>query len=78
MERISVAEASGRLDALIDHVARDKVTIELARGNEVVAILSPKPQRLTASELAAFFRSLPALEEDSEAFASDVESVRPV
>lgn len=61
MERISVAEAALCFDAIIDQVVRDRVTIELSRGDTVVAMISPIQPVLDASELNEAFRSLPSL-----------------
>lgn len=78
MERISVTRAVRSFSDLVNRVYYHGVSVELERGNKVVARLSPvaSPTGVQAEDLGAFFASLPELGEDAEAFAEEVSSVR--
>ncbi len=78
MERISVTQAVRSFSDLINRVYYRGVSVELERGNKVVARLSPVAPStgVQAEDLGAFFASLPKLGEDAEVFAEEVSSVR--
>lgn len=76
MERISINDASREFSSLLEHVVADKVTVGLHQDNELVAILAPVLRSIQSDQLTAFFRSLPALNDDATSFADDLESVR--
>ncbi len=80
MVRMNIDEAARRLSELIERVERDGQTIELSRGDRVVARISPAEGdgRLQGKDLKAFFASLPDMGDDREAFARDIESARDI
>lgn len=78
INRLTVAEAERNLSQLIDRIQADGNSIELSRGDRVVAVLSPSVPRspLQVHELNEFLRQLPRLDDDAEAFAADVAMIR--
>lgn len=78
MERINVTQAVRNFSDLLNRVYYQGVSVELERGNKVIARLSPASpsSTLRAEDLSDFFASLPKLGEDADAFAEDVERVR--
>lgn len=78
MERISVTQAVRHFSELVNRVYYHGVSVELERGNKVVARLSPVVPSggLQAEDLGAFLGALPKLEDDAEGFARDVAEVR--
>lgn len=78
MERISVTKAVRNFSELLNRVYYHGVSVELERGNKVVARLSPvaPSSGLQAEDLGAFLATLPKLGDDAERFARDVAEVR--
>ncbi len=78
MHRITVAEAERDFVNLVNRVYSEGIPVELERGDEVVAHLTPATprSRLKVRELKTFLEGLPKLGEDSEAFLEDVRAVR--
>ncbi len=76
MERLTVADAGRRLDELIERVSSQGVTIELERNSQVVARISPAGHRVRVADLNRVFAGFPALDDDAESFAADVERIR--
>ncbi len=78
MERISVTQAARRFSDLLNRVFCQRTTVELERGNKVIARLSPvAPESpLKVKDLNRFFAELPSLGEDAKAFAKDLECIR--
>jgi antitoxin (DNA-binding transcriptional repressor) of toxin-antitoxin stability system len=74
MERINVADAARNFSDLLERVYEQGLSVELERGDKVVARIVPAgPTRtLRVEELNDFFASLPKLGDDAEAFAEDV------
>lgn len=73
-----MSDAANNLSGLLERVFEQGISVELERGDKVVARIVPAgPTRtLCVEELADFFASLPPLGDDAEAFAEDVVLVR--
>jgi len=78
MERIPVAEAERDFSRLIQRVYSEGLTVELDRGDRIVARISPVAPRsaLKVRDLRAFLQSLPKLGDDAPSFADDVRTIR--
>jgi antitoxin (DNA-binding transcriptional repressor) of toxin-antitoxin stability system len=76
--RISVTEAERDFANLVNRVYSEGIPIELERGNEVIAHLTPAVprSRLKVRELSAFLEGLPKLREDADAFLEDLRAIR--
>ncbi len=74
MERINVTQAARNFSDLLNRVYYQGVSVELERGNKVVARLVPAlpAPSLAAGDLEELFASLPKLGNDAESFAEDV------
>lgn len=77
MIRMQIDDVARDFPAVLDQVVRGEL-IEIERGGRVVARLLPAAgeSQVKVSDLAQFFRSLPDLGEDAEAFARDIEEGR--
>jgi antitoxin (DNA-binding transcriptional repressor) of toxin-antitoxin stability system len=78
MERMTVAEASRDLKALVHRVCELGITVDLEQDHEPVVRITPirAKRPVMASDLNELFASLPSLGDDAEAFARDVEEGR--
>ncbi len=83
MKRMTVSEASGHFDEVVDRVASEGITVELERDHRVVARLSPAVPTeanaggLKVSELNQVLADLPPLgKKDAEAFGRDIDEAR--
>jgi antitoxin (DNA-binding transcriptional repressor) of toxin-antitoxin stability system len=78
MHRISVTEAERDFSNLVDRVYSEDISVELERGDQVVACLTPAGPRspLKVQDLNAFLASLPKLEDDAEAFSEHLRAIR--
>ena len=86
MERMSVSEASGHFDEVVDRVATEGITVELERNHRVVARLTPAEPSgkkaegsvdLEVGKLNQTLSAAPLLgKEDAEAFARDIDKIR--
>jgi hypothetical protein len=76
MERQLITDPTLDWGALVEHVYRDRVTVELARDQEVVATLAPVVSAPQFSDLNAILAGVPRLNEECESFAKDVEDIR--
>lgn len=78
MERISVTQAVRQFSDLLNRVFYQGVSIELERGNKVIARISPVSSEspLKVKDLNRLFSELPLLRDDSESFAKDLENIR--
>jgi antitoxin (DNA-binding transcriptional repressor) of toxin-antitoxin stability system len=78
MHRISVTEAERDFSNLVNRVYSEGISVELERGDKVVACLTPAGPRspLKVQDLNAFLASLPKLDDDSEAFSQDIRAIR--
>lgn len=83
MERMTVSEASGHFDEVVDRVASEGITVELERDHLVVARISPAvpaeagSEGLKVSELNQVFSELPPLgKEEAEAFGRDIDEAK--
>lgn len=78
MHRITIADAQRDLSDLVHRVCAEGVGFELAEGDAVVARLVPAVPRspTKVQDLATLLASLPKLEEDADAFAADISSIR--
>jgi antitoxin (DNA-binding transcriptional repressor) of toxin-antitoxin stability system len=76
--RITVAEAERDFANLVNRVYSEGIPVELERGDEVIAHLTPAVprSRLKVRELNAFLERLPKLREDADAFLQDVRAIR--
>lgn len=78
MHRISVTEAERDFGNLVNRVYSEGISVELERGDRVVARLTPAGPRspLKIQDLNVFLASLPKLEEDAEALGQDIRAIR--
>lgn len=78
MQRMSVTEADRDFPALVDRVYSEGIVVELERADRVIARLSPATpeSRLKVRDLNAFLESMPLLEDDAEAFDSEIRELR--
>jgi antitoxin (DNA-binding transcriptional repressor) of toxin-antitoxin stability system len=78
MHRVSVAEAERDFANLVNRVYSEGVPVELERGDEVIAHLTPAVprSRLKVCDLNAFLAKLPKLGEDADAFLEDLRAIR--
>jgi len=78
MERISVTQAVRQFSDLLNRVFYHGTTVELERGNKVIARISPVSSEspLKVKDLNELFAKLPSLGEDAEAFAKDLAEIR--
>ena len=74
MERINVTQAARNFSDLLNRVYYQGVSVELERGNKVVARLVPvlPVPSVPAKDLEGLFASLPKLGDDAQSFAEDV------
>ncbi len=78
MERIALADAERDFSGLVQRVCSEGVSIEVLRGEQVIARISPVGDRpvLQVDDLNDFLQSLPPLGDDAEAFAEDLRAIR--
>ena len=76
MERQSISDPQLNWSALIEHVVRDQVTVELAQGANVLARISPVTKSITMAELNAALAAVPSLGDDAASFERDVLEIR--
>lgn len=78
MERISVTQAVRKFSDLLNRVYYNRVTVELERGNRVIARLSPATPEspIKVKDLNSFFQKMPKLGDDAASFAEDVTGIR--
>ncbi len=78
MERISETQAVHQFSDLMDRVFYQGTTVELERGNRVIARISPAfPESpIKVKNLNQFFHELPSLGGDSKTFAKDLANIR--
>ncbi len=78
MHRITVTEAERDFSNLVNRVYSEGISVELERGDKVIARLTPAGPRspLKVQELNAFLASLPKLEDDAEAYRRDIRAIR--
>ena len=74
MERINVTQAARNFSDLLNRVYYQGVSVELERGNKVIARLVPAipAPSVPAEDLGKLLTSLPKLGDDAESFAEDV------
>jgi len=78
MERISVTQAIRQFSDLLNRVFYQGVSVELERGNKVIARISPvSPESaVQVKNLNRMFANLPSLEGDTGVFNKDLKSIR--
>jgi antitoxin (DNA-binding transcriptional repressor) of toxin-antitoxin stability system len=78
MERISVTKAVRNFSDLLNRVFYQGITVELERGNKVVARIVPVSleSSVKVKDLNRFFKSLPSIGEDAEEFSKDIANIR--
>ena len=78
MERMSVTQAVRQFSDLLNRILYQGVSVELERGNKVIARISPVSSEspLKVKDLNRLFAGLPSLGEDAGAFARDLEDIR--
>jgi antitoxin (DNA-binding transcriptional repressor) of toxin-antitoxin stability system len=78
MERIALADAERDFLRLVQRVYSEGVTVELDRGDQIVARISPAGPRsaLKVQDLNAFLQNLPKLGDDVDAFSDDLRAIR--
>ncbi len=62
----------------MNRVYSEGIPVELERGDEVIAHLTPAAprSRLKVGEMNTFLESLPKLREDTDAFLEDIRAIR--
>ncbi len=78
MERVSVTQAVRQFSDLLNRVFYKGESVELERGNKVIALISPvsTESNLKVKDLNRLFSELPSLGDDAESFAKDLENIR--
>ena len=78
MDRITIDDAARNFTALVNRVDSDGESFELARGDRVIACLSPVRPRsiLKLRDLNAFLQGLRTLGNDADAFSDDLRTIR--
>ena len=78
MERISVTQAVRQFSDLLNRVFYQGTTVELERGNKVIARISPvaPDSPLKVKNLNRLFVEFPSLGEDAKTFAKDLKDIR--
>lgn len=78
MERISVTQAVRQFSDLLNRIFYQGVSVELERGNKVIARISPvlPESPLKVKDLNELFDNLPSLREDAGLFAKDLNEIR--
>jgi antitoxin (DNA-binding transcriptional repressor) of toxin-antitoxin stability system len=78
MQRVTIAEAERDLSNLVNHVYSEGVSIELERGDKVIARLTPATpfSPVKIGDLNSFLQNLPKLADDAEAFSAEVQRLR--
>ena len=78
LHRLTVSEAGRDFPGLVSRVCAEGVGVELQQDDSVVAYLTPAKPRsaLKVGDLNCFLQKLPKLEDDADAFLSDVRAIR--
>jgi antitoxin (DNA-binding transcriptional repressor) of toxin-antitoxin stability system len=78
MERIALADAERDFSQLVHRVYSEGITVELDRGDQIIARISPVGPRsaLQVRDLNAFLQNLPKLGDDAEVFREDIRAMR--
>ena len=78
MERIALADAERDFSRLVQRVYSEGVTVEVDRGDQIIARIIPVGPRLglQVRDLNAFLQSLPKLGDDADAFREDLRAIR--
>ncbi len=78
MERISVTQAVRQFSDLLNRIFYQGVSVELERGNKVIARISPVSTEspIKVKDLNRIFAKLPSLGDDADAFTQDLEDIR--
>ncbi|WP_051147903.1 hypothetical protein [Desulfotignum balticum] len=78
MERISVTQAVRQFSDLLNRIFYQGVSVELERGNKVIARISPVSiaSSLKVKDLNRMFAELPSLGDDAGVFAKDLADIR--
>jgi antitoxin (DNA-binding transcriptional repressor) of toxin-antitoxin stability system len=78
MERIALADAERDFCQLVHRVYSEGITVELDRGDQIIARISPVGPRLAlkVGDLNAFLQNLPKLGDDAEVFREEIQAMR--
>jgi hypothetical protein len=76
MEKQDISNPDLDWASLVRHVARDRVTVELADGSVAIAEVVPKVCPVSMKDFASIMATIPLLGPDAEVFAQDIEAVR--
>lgn len=78
MERINVTQAVRQFSDLLNRIFYQGVSVELERGNKVIARISPvsMTSSLKVKDLNRLFADLPSLGDDANVFTKDLEDIR--
>ncbi len=78
MHRITVTEAERDFANLVDRVYSEGITVELERGDKVIAHLTPAGSHppIKVRDLNRFLQDLPKLGDDAELFSEDLRAIR--
>ena len=77
-QRIALADAERDFSRLVHRVYSEGITVELDRGDQVIARISPVGPRsaLKVRDLNAFLHNLPKLGDDAEVFHDEIRAMR--
>lgn len=75
MEHLSLSDGSVDWRAMVEHVVRDNVTVDIQNGETTVARISPVVGGISLKDMNAILVALPRLD-DAEAFEKDLQSAR--
>jgi antitoxin (DNA-binding transcriptional repressor) of toxin-antitoxin stability system len=77
VQRINVTEAERNFADLVNQVYTEGISIELVRGDKVVARLSAAAPHssLKIRDLNTFLQNLPKLGDDAEVFSQDIGAI---
>ena len=76
MTQATITEVSRHFSDFINRVSYRGENFTLMKGKKPVAELRPIPRGRTLADLEKLFSELPSLDDDSEAFSSDLEEIR--
>jgi antitoxin (DNA-binding transcriptional repressor) of toxin-antitoxin stability system len=76
MERHEILTNSIDWKQLVQHVVRDRVSVELAHGEQPVAMLVPIEPPKTMDDLDKALRNIPGLGDDAINFEAEIHELR--
>ena len=76
MEQHSLADSNVDWQALLEHVVRDRVVVEVQQDSATVARILPVASAMPLSRLNRALAAIPSLGDDVESFAAELQSCR--